>query len=65
MSRKPFINALVRRLLRDDLSPGDCAEIGRLIERLQQADQKEKAEAMTSAEEAISNGYRVGDRHAV
>ena len=53
MSRKPFINALVRRLLRDDLPPEDRLKVGELIEQLQQAEAKEKAGAMTPAQSDI------------
>ncbi|MCP5316796.1 MAG: hypothetical protein H6956_02590 [Chromatiaceae bacterium] len=63
MSRKSFINALCRRLLRDDLTTEERAKVGELIEQLQRAEQEDAAQR-GGANEAISNGCRVGDRYA-
>ena len=61
MSRKSFINALCRRLLRDDLTTEERAKVGRLIEQLQQAEQNDAAKI--GGAEKTECGYRPGEIH--
>jgi hypothetical protein len=62
-TRKAFINALCRRLLRDDLSAADRERVGRLVRELQQAE-KEDAAQRGGAKMTLHDDHQAGDRHA-